>query len=182
MSIQFTEFPELETKRLILRRLTESDLDDLFNMRKDPEMHEYTDTMPDTSLKDTKDYLERMNVGLDEGKWILWGIQSKEDKRIIGSVSLWNFTDSMNRAELGYGIIPHMQGKGYMYESLQAIINYCFNILGMDQVEAYTEEGNKNSTQLLESLGFVQINKVIDQGYNKDRVYHMLVFMKENVL
>lgn len=40
MSTRFTEFPLMETTRLVLRRLTEEDLDDLFNMRKDPDMHE----------------------------------------------------------------------------------------------------------------------------------------------
>lgn len=178
MSTQFTEFPLMETARLVLRRLTEEDLDDLFNMRKDPDMHEYTDTMPDTSLKDTKEYLERMDKGINEGKWLLWGIQSKETHRIIGSVSVWNFTESRNGAELGYGIVTHMQGNGYMAESLQAVIDYCFRTIGMDWIEACTEEGNESSTRLLENLGFVQINKVIDQGYNTDRLYNMLVFRK----
>lgn len=178
MSTQFTEFPLMETRRLVLRRLIEEDLGDLFNMRKDPEMHEYTDTIPDASLKDTKEYLERMDKGINEGNWLLWGIQLKETNRIIGSVSIWNFTESRNGAELGYGIVPHMQGKGYMVESLQAVMDYCFNTIGMDWVEAYTEEGNESSTRLLENLGFVQINKVIDQGYNKDRLYNMLVFRK----
>lgn len=178
MSTRFTEFPMMETKRLVLRRLTEGDLDDLFNMRKDPEMHEYTDTMPDTSQKETKEYLERMDKGIDDGKWLLWGIQSKDTQRIIGSISIWNFTESRKGAELGYGIVPHMQGKGYMMESLQAVIDYCFNTIGMDWIEAYTEEGNESSTRLLENLGFTQINKVIDQGYNKDRLYNMLVFKK----
>jgi RimJ/RimL family protein N-acetyltransferase len=65
-----------------------------------------------------------------------------------------------------------------MAESLQAVIDYCFRTIGMDWIEACTEEGNESSTRLLGNLGFVQINKVIDQGYNTDRLYNMLVFRK----
>lgn len=43
----FTPFPIIETRNLILRRMDHDDLDDLFQMRRDPRMHEYTDTKPD---------------------------------------------------------------------------------------------------------------------------------------
>ena len=61
MNTPFISFPVLLTERLILRRMKDEDVDDLFNMRKDPEMHEYTDTMPDQAIKETLSYMEKMD-------------------------------------------------------------------------------------------------------------------------
>ena len=178
MNTPFISFPVLLTERLILRRMKDEDVDDLFNMRKDPEMHEYTDTMPDQAIKETFSYMEKMDKGIEEGKWILWVLETKLSGRVIGSVSIWNFNDKKTTAELGYGIIPFEQGKGYMTEALRKVLEFCFKELGMEWIEAYTEEDNSKSTSMLERLGFVEVNRVIDQGYNKERFYNMIVFRK----
>ena len=178
-NIPFISFPVLLTDRLILRRMKEEDVDDLFNMRKDPEMHEYTDTMPDQSIKDTVAYMEKMDKGVEEGKWLLWVLESKQTGKVIGSLGIWNFNDDKTTAEFGYGIIPYEQGKGYMSEAIRAVLEFCFKEMGMKWLEAYTEESNNGSTNMLERLGFTEVNRVIDQGYNKERLYNMIVFRRE---
>lgn len=178
-NIPFISFPVLLTDRLILRKMKEEDVDDLFNIRKDPEMHEYTDTMPDQSIKDTLAYMGKMAKGVEDGKWLLWVLESKLTGRVIGSLGIWNFNDNKTSAEFGYGIVPYEQGKGYMSEAILAVLEFCFNELKMDWLEAYTEENNNRSTKMLERLGFSEVNRVIDQGYNKERLYNMIVFRKE---
>lgn len=42
--ISFTPFPNFETENPILRRMTQNDVNDLFEIKKDPKMHECTDT------------------------------------------------------------------------------------------------------------------------------------------
>ncbi len=76
--------PVLETQRLILRRITEQDLADLFRMRSDPRMIEFTDSRLDTDPKETGKYLAVMDQGIDDGKWLLWAITSKEQARSSG--------------------------------------------------------------------------------------------------
>jgi ribosomal-protein-alanine N-acetyltransferase len=178
MNTPSISFPVLLTERLILRRMKDEDVDDLFNMRKDPEMHEYTDTMPDQSIRDTTAYMEKMDKGVEEGKWLLWAMESRLTGKVIGSLGIWNFNDTKTTAEMGYGIIPQEQGKGYMTEALKAVLEFCFKKLGMEWIEAYTDEDNNKSTNMLERLGFIEVNRVIDQGYNKERLYNMIVFRK----
>jgi len=45
--IDFTHFPNLETRNIILRRMNYNDINDLFEMRNDPKMIEYTDSKLD---------------------------------------------------------------------------------------------------------------------------------------
>lgn len=174
----FKPFPIIVTKQLRLIELTHAHIEELFFMRSDKRMHEYTDTLPDETLIETQDYIEKMIKGMTDNKWIIWAIEHKLSKRIIGTISIWNILD--NCAELGYGIIPDYQGYGYMKEDLKEVVQYGLNDLGLSYLDAYTEISNLKSKYLLERLKFEYINEVIDKGYRNNRNYQMLCYRIKN--
>ncbi|MBU3143626.1 GNAT family N-acetyltransferase [Clostridium sp. CF012] len=51
-----------------------------------------------------------MNEGIDNNKWIIWAIQQKNRKKVIGTICIWNINEAEGCGELGYGIIPDDQG------------------------------------------------------------------------
>lgn len=169
-------FPILSTRRLTLRKLTDGDLSELFEMRSDPEMHLFTDTIPDVTVKDTKIYLDRMNDGVKQGLWIIWGVEHTLLHRLIGTVSIWNFDESKQKAELGFGLTPAFQGRGYMSESLKAVLKFGFESLKLSVLEAYTDEGNKRSIKLLSNAGFKYQHTIEEAGTKKEKVFKMQVF------
>ena len=178
--INFTPFSNIETKNLILRRMNYNDIHDLFEMRKDSRMIEYTDTKLEKTLEETKVYIDKMNKGIDDNKWIIWAIEHKKSKKVIGSISIWNINEEKESGELGYGIIPDYQGEGLMKESLLSVIQYGFNVMELKSLEAYTEENNSKSIKLLEGCKFIKINRVDDEGYFNKRVFRMIVYRLEN--
>lgn len=178
--INFTPFPSIETKNLMLRRMCHNDINDLFEMRKDPRMSEYTDTKLEEHINETMAYIEKMNKGVDDNKWIIWAIEHKQTKKVIGSISIWNINIEQKSGELGYGIIPDYQGQGLMKESLLSAVQYGFNVMNLTKLDAYTEENNINSIKLLKKCNFILVNRVDDEGYFNKRVYHMMVYRLEN--
>lgn len=178
--IGFTPFPEIETKNLMLRRLNYDDIDDLFKMRSDPRMNEYTDTRLEENTDETRAYIDRMNKGVDENKWVIWAIKHKQLNKVIGSISIWNINIEQMSGELGYGIIPNYQRQGLMKEALLNVIKYGFKIINLKVLDAYTEENNMRSINLLKRCNFIEVNRVDDKGYFKNRVYHMLVYRLES--
>jgi len=178
-------FPILETKQLNLIELTYEHIVDLFLMRSDIRMHEFTDTLPDLTHDDTRLYIDKMINGVNQSKWIIWAIEHKDTKKIIGTISIWNILN--NSTELGYGIMPSYQGFGYMKEALGEVIEFGLTKLGLSYLDAYTEVSNLRSKSLLERLKFEYINEVIDTGYTNNRDYRMLCYRiynkieKENV-
>lgn len=177
--IQFNPFPVLETANLCLRQMNLQDTEDLYHMRKDPRMHEHTDTKPDLTLDDTRQYIEKMNKGVGENKWIIWAIEHKTSHKVIGSISIWNLNLEEESAELGYGICPDYQGKGFMKEALLEAVKYGFDVMALKTLEAYTEIDNISSVKLLESCQFNEISRIEEKGYLNDRVYHMVVYQLE---
>jgi ribosomal-protein-alanine N-acetyltransferase len=180
--IIFSPFPVFETKNLILRRMDYNDTFDLFEMRNDQKMHEFTDTRPDINIDVTKDYIDRMNKGIDDNKWIIWAIEHKESNKVIGTVSIWNICEETKAGELGFGITPEYQGLGLMREALLCVIKYGFDEMNLKILNAYTEEGNYKSIKLLERCSFIEVNRVCDTGYINNRNYNMIVYRIENKL
>lgn len=166
-------FRIIETDRLVLRQMTQVDVEDLFQMRSDPRMHAHTDSKPDEALEETRAYIEKMNQGIEAEKWLIWVMEERQTHKVIGSVSLWNFAEDLKSAELGYGTAPDFQGKGYMKEALLAVVEFAFTILQMEVLEAFTEQENTFSKKLLETCQFKKTGSVEDPGYFSDKIYHM---------
>lgn len=76
---------------------------------------------------------------------------------MIGSICLWNFSNNLKTAEVGYSLYPEFQNKGIMSEALKSVIDYGFNELKLDKIEAFTHSKNEPSKKLLEKNG-LQIN------------------------
>ncbi len=178
--INFTPFPNIETKNLILRKMDYNDINDLFEMRRDPRMNEYVDTKLDESTDETRTYIDKMNKGVNDNKWIIWAIEHKQENKVIGSICIWNINMEQTSAELGYGIIPDYQGQGLMKEAVLSIVEYGFKVMNLNVLDAYTEENNLKSISLLERCNFTEVNRVDDEGYFSNRVYHMVVYRLEN--
>ncbi len=176
MNINRVEFLNLETDRLLLRQMKITDVDALFEMRKEPLMHVYTDTKPDVDQEETMAYLMKMNQGIEEGKWLIWAIEERVSGRVVGSISLWNFDLELNTAELGYGLVPTAWGSGYMAEALGGVLRYGFDELGLSKIEAYTEVGNEASVKLLKKYQFEKTGQIEESGYTNDRVYCMEIY------
>jgi len=178
--IPFIPFPVIETKHLILRRMELTDTDDVFEMRSNSGMHKYTDTKPDETRQETRAYIEKMRKGVDENQWIIWAIEHQQSKKVIGSINIWNIDIEKGTAELGYGIIPLYQGKGLMKEALLEVVKYGFEVMNLTALDAYTEENNINSVNLLENCQFKKIHRVDDEGTHNKKIYHMIVYRLKN--
>lgn len=178
--MEFTPFPIIETQNLLLRRMDLQDVQDIFEMRNDPSMHIYTNTNVDKNSDETTAYIEKMNIGVDDGKWIIWAIEHKQSKKVIGSISIWNLNEEELRGELGYGIIPDFQGQGFMKEALLQVINFGFEKMSLQALDAYTEENNRSSIKLLETCEFQAINKVQEEGNANHPVFQLVVYRLVN--
>jgi ribosomal-protein-alanine N-acetyltransferase len=172
----FTPFPVLKTPRLILRAPEAADADDLYSMRKDPAMAEFTDSIPDQTITDTEKYIEKMNQGVLTDRWVVWAIESKETHRVIGSISLWNLDPIRKSGELGFGIHPAEQGKGLMKEALLAVLDYGFKKMRLATIEAYTEEENERANALLRSCRFLKVDQITEKGMFKQRDFVMNIY------
>jgi ribosomal-protein-alanine N-acetyltransferase len=119
-------------------------------------MNEYVGNRLAKTIDDARNWINMINNYAANNESIAWGVTLKDDPQLIGGFCFWNLSTEHNSAEVGFGIYPAHQGKGYMSEVLQTAIQYGFNEMGVDMVEAYTHPQNLASIRVLEKNGFTR--------------------------
>ncbi len=155
MPTPVTPHPLLRTQRLQLRPLTLNDEQEIFDIRSNPDVIRFTNRKAAEQLSEAIYFINWINSGISQTKWLYWGITLPEDNRVIGTACMWNFSDDGRMAEMGYELLPAHQGQGIMQEALTEVIRYAFEQLQLNAIEACTHKDNVRSLHLLNKLGFV---------------------------
>jgi len=154
LAINFQPFPNLESERLVLRRLKDSDAQEVFKIRSNPERMKY---IPRPILQNEEEALamiQMMNDKIDENTDINWGVCLKNSDKIIGFMGFYRVQPESYRTEIGYMVLPEYDGKGYVSEAVNAMLNYAFTTAGFHSIEAVIDPNNFASARVLEKNGF----------------------------
>ena len=156
----------IETERLILRDILETDVDDMFELDSNPIVHQYLGNKPiETKMQALdaihfirKQYHERgigrfATIEKASGDFIGWTglkLNSGENEKLNGK---HNFYD------IGYRFTPRYWGKGYASESSFATLDYGFENLNIDTMCGAAEIENIASNKVLQKIGLQFINE-----------------------
>lgn len=146
-------FPQLETERLTLRQLTLDDKEAIFQNFSDHETTKYI-MKPMTNVEQAENIIQEFIDGYKQGKAIFWAVVLKKDDTFVGTCSYECLQWDDFRGEIGYDLSKTYWGQGLMTEALQAIIEYGFECLGLNRIEANTFPENSRSINLLRRLHF----------------------------
>ena len=153
----FTPFPQLETDRLLLRRITKADAAALLFLRSSEKVMQFIDKERTKTLQEAEELVERIDNDLNNNDGINWAISLKEKPEIlVGTIGFWRIIKQHYRAEIGYMIHPDLWGKGLVKEAVLTVIDYGFNNIKLHSIEAHINPGNAASAALLEKTGFVR--------------------------
>ncbi|MFA6596924.1 MAG: GNAT family N-acetyltransferase [Ignavibacteriaceae bacterium] len=150
----FTVFPELESERLLFRKILLSDAKDLYLIRSNDEVMRFMDTKKMESSDDAEKMIRSVEESFNNGTGINWGIIEKYSNNFIGYFGFWRIMYEHCRAEIGYALDMNYWNKGYMAETLKAMITFGFTNMNLHSLEANVNPGNNNSIKLLEKTGF----------------------------
>jgi ribosomal-protein-alanine N-acetyltransferase len=154
--VRFTPFPKLETERLVLRRITPADVIEVYAIRSDAETMRYIPRPLARSKEDVLDFMNMIDKGILDNKYIHWAICFKEDLKLIGMICLIEFQPENFRTEVGYILAPDKRGLGVMTEALSSVINYALHTLGFHSLQAIIAPENIASERVLLRSGFVK--------------------------
>ena len=149
----------LETERLILRRFTPDDLDDLVALDSDPAVMRYINGGRPTSREEMRDdYLPHWLALYERGDaWGFWATIEKGSGAFLGWFHLRPRRDEPrdpeDEPELGYRLVRGSWGKGYATEGSRALVRKAFEELGARRVYATTMKVNEASWRVMEKAG-----------------------------
>lgn len=148
----------VETPRLILREIVESDVEGFFELDSDPEVHRFLGNRTVKSKEESMQvikFVRQQYVDFGIGRW---AVVEKQSGSFLGWAGIKFVTDEVNGHinyyDLGYRFIRKYWGKGYATESALASFNYATEVLSLDQLYAATHNQNFASQKVLTKLGF----------------------------
>ena len=159
----FQSFPQLETKRLILRRLQGTDSDALYSILGDEEVTRYYDDATFIQVSQANEQIEAWENGFLHRRCIRWGIKIKENGALTGTCGYYGIHPWHMRASIGYELGRPYWRQGLMTEALHAIIDLGFRDMNLNRVDALVMPDNIASIRLLEKIGFK--NEGLLRGY-----------------
>lgn len=153
----FTAFTHIETDRLVLRKIRPEDAQDIFTILSDTRVIDNTAALElHTSIDQTKELVHQITNGYladSQQDWMLVAIIDKTTGTLIGCCGFFGYAPLFGRAELGYFLSPHYWGKGFVTEAAQALLNFGFDTMQLNRIEATVYPENGASIRVLEKIG-----------------------------
>jgi [ribosomal protein S5]-alanine N-acetyltransferase len=174
MPFNFDAFPEIETERLLLREIMPEDAPAVFAIFGDPAVTRYYDLDTYADISQAEELIDFFDESFELERAIRWGIERKADDQLMGTcgyVWLRRF-----RGEIGYDLAQAYWRQGYMAEALDAILEFGFDELELNRIEALTMVENRASAALLEKLGFCAEGILRQHDYFKGAFHDMRLF------
>ena len=160
------KFEEIITDRLILRKLTQESFDFIYS---DMSQDEQLDILGFTSIEILLEEKEKYKKGLSTNnkKFLYHQLIDKKTSAIIGWCGFHTWYTDHNRAEIGYGLFDdNYKNKGIMTEAIISIVNYGFNNMNLERIEAFVSPNNMPSIKLLKRMKFKK------EGFLKHHYFH----------
>lgn len=152
-SLRLESTPPLETERLILRKFTFDDIDDMYAIYSDERVNKFLPWFPFSSKSETEKYLRENIIPQYENQFSCrYCVELKETGKVIGYVSL-GCIDLKNRSgDLGYGLMKEYWNRGIITEASKEILKWLKDC-GFRCITATHDVNNPASGEVMKKLG-----------------------------
>jgi ribosomal-protein-alanine N-acetyltransferase len=148
--------PTLHTARLRLRPFTDADSDALFALHSSADVLRYWDAPPWSDRSRAERFIAACRQMAEEGTGARLAIDGASDGAFIGWCSLTRWNPDHRSASMGYCLGEAAWGHGYATEAARGVLQWAFDTLDLNRVQAETDTRNAASARVLEKLGFMR--------------------------
>jgi ribosomal-protein-alanine N-acetyltransferase len=162
LNINFHPFKNLETERLLLRRVAVTDVPEIKALRGNPETMKFIPRPLVTTDEQALEHFKMIDEKIENNIGINWAITLKGNPKLIGIIGHYRIQPENHRCEIGYMILPEYNGQGITTEAIKAVLEYGFEDLNMHSIEAVIDPDNVASERVLQKNGFVKEAHILE--------------------
>lgn len=169
------KIPSLSTSRLLLRKITDSDLHNIYKGLSHPKVISFYGVSYDSieAAKTQLHWYQQLETD-DTGIW--WAICSPNDTQFYGAIGFNNWHKDFKKAEIGFWLLPEFWKQGFVSEALSAVCDYGFNMMNLHRIEAQVETVNMASKNCLLKFGFSHEGTLRDSEIKNSQYISLDVF------
>lgn len=146
-----------ETERLVLRKLTGADVEEIFEMRSDPELMRFI-RAPQTDRTESFEWIRMISGRWNSDRVGFCAIVDKESFEFVGWAGLWTLSET-GEIEVGYAIRKPHRGQGFATEAATRFLEYGFAELSLERIVAVAYPENLASQRVMKKLGMTYVGK-----------------------
>ncbi|AEV96660.1 GNAT family N-acetyltransferase [Niastella koreensis] len=158
-----------ETPRLLLREILPADVDSLFELDNDPEVHRYLGNKPIQTKEQAAEMIAFIRQQYVDNGIGRWAVIDKQTNNFLGWAGLKLITEQTNNhinyLDVGYRLIKKYWGLGIATEAARASLAYAFNELQATAVYAITDSNNAASHHVLLKIGLNFVETFVYHGF-----------------
>lgn len=176
LMFEFSRFPTIATKRLVMREVTPADGPAVLALRGNFEIARFNNSRPITTLEEAYDLIVAFREDYREQRAIHWGITLKTKGDVIGTIAYvdWNKTDS--RARLDYELDRPHWGYGLVSETLRSVAMFGFHQLALNRIEVECPDFDLSSVTALKNAGFTEEGRQREKFFQTGHFYDLLLY------
>lgn len=175
----------LETNRLILRRFTLEDVDDMFNnWASSSNVTKFMTWSPYSSKEELKKYISKCIDDYTNISNYNWCIENKENNQAIGNISAVGIREDIGEITVGYCLGEKYWHKGIMTEAFKRVIKFIFEDVSANRIMATHDTNNPNSGKVMVKCGLTYEGTLRKAALNNTGIYDSAVYslLKEEYL
>jgi ribosomal-protein-alanine N-acetyltransferase len=149
----YHDLPTLETERLLLRKFTLDDAEDVFDYASEPDVSRFVPWEAHQSIDDSYNFIDYVLKQYEAGKLAPWAIVFKRNGKVIGTIDFVAWFPHHFRAEIGFILSKEYWGQGLIVEAAAKVIQFGFERMELNKIEASCMVENIQSQRVLQKLG-----------------------------
>jgi RimJ/RimL family protein N-acetyltransferase len=146
------DLPVLGGDGLVLRPLTRTDVDAVFELFGDPAVVRHMSIALLGSTDDARAFIDDVRRHFVAGSLYQWGIEI--DGELAGTCTLAGISREHGRAEVGFAVLRRLRGRRILSRALPRLVEFAFERLQLNRLESDVDPENGPSLRALERLGF----------------------------
>ncbi|MDH8709923.1 GNAT family N-acetyltransferase [Bacillus altitudinis] len=141
------------TNRVVIRQFDQQDIEAFYQYRSNPSIATFQ-SWENYTYEDAESFVQHQMTQQPNqpGTWFQYAIALSESNQLIGDCAIHTLGSEPRIVEIGFTLAPEFQGKGYIHEALNSIIEYIFTTLNKHKIIAFTDVRNEKSIRVLERL------------------------------
>ena len=173
------EMPLLLTPRLQLRTFTTADTDGIYDIFSSATVLRYWDSPPWSEKAQANSFIEKSMKVEEQPSGFRWAVEELATGALVGQCSVFNWNTTFKSLELGYCFREASWGQGLATEAAGAALQWAFESLEINRVQAEIDTRNIASGRVLSKLGFLhegtlRENCIVNGEVSDTHVYGLL--------
>ncbi|GFP75507.1 GNAT family N-acetyltransferase [Clostridium fungisolvens] len=153
----FGDFPVLESVNIILKRIEETDINEVFEIYNNEKVFEFCGIIPKNNIDTVRNMIGHFERDYKKKSRVKWGIFSKNhENKLVGIIEAMDFNQKVNMVTIGYFLAERYWGNGIASEATSLLSKFLFETANVNRIQAEVMPKNIASKHVLIKNGFMK--------------------------